>query len=164
MTVCSFISKNRYGLQLLGSVRWSGSDSSNHALEAIQECQNKLLRVLNDTRISDKISIKSMLTSMNMISVNQINAQIKICEMWKSSHIPNYPIKTEPLQRSVEVANTRVVSLGHLKEGKLTNASQNFFLNDAMHIWNKTPISIKQCVSLYGAKKAIKAFVSALPI
>ena len=56
------------------------------------------------------------------------------------------------------------MSLGHLKEGKLTNASQKTLLNDAMHIWNKTPISIKQCVSLYAAKKAIKAFVSALPI
>ena len=41
-------------------------------MEAIQKCQNKLLRVLNGTHISDKISIKSMLSSMNMLSVNQI--------------------------------------------------------------------------------------------
>ena len=34
----------------------------------------------------------------------------------------------------------------------------------AENIWNKTPITIKQSVSLYTAKKAIKDFVSTLPI
>ena len=111
-------------------------------MEAIQKCQNKLLRVLNGTCNSDKISIKTMLTSLGMLSVNQINAQIKICEMWKSTRIPKYPIKTELIQRPADVANTRAVSLGELKEGKLSNASQRTFLNDAMHIWNKTPINI----------------------
>ena len=111
-------------------------------MEAIQKWQNKLLRVLNGTCNSDKISIKTMLTSLGMLSVNQINAQIKICEMWKSTRIPKYPIKTELIQRPADVANTRAVSLGELKEGKLSNASQRTFLNDAMHIWNKTPINI----------------------
>ena len=133
-------------------------------MEAIQKCQNKLLRVLNGTCNSDKISIKTMLTSLGMLSVNQINAQIKICEMWKSTRIPKYPIKTELIQRPADVANTRAVSLGELKEGKLSNASQRTFLNDAMHIWNKTPINIKQSVSLYTAKKAIKNIVFTLPI
>ena len=111
-------------------------------MEAIQKSQNKLLRVLNGTCNNDKISIKTMLTSLGMLSVNQINAQIKICEMWKSTRIPKYPIKTELIQRPADVANTRAVSLGELKEGKLSNASQRTFLNDAMHIWNKTPINI----------------------
>ena len=80
--------------------------------------------------------------------------------MWKSLHIPNYPIKTELIQRPADVA----VSLGQLKERNLSNASQRTFLNDAMHIWNKTSITIKQSVSLYTAKKAIKNIVFTLPI
>ena len=84
--------------------------------------------------------------------------------MWKSTHIPKYPIKTELIQRPADVSNTRAVSLGQLKEGKLSNASQRTFLNDAMHIWNKTPINTKDSVSLYTAKKVIKTFVSTLPI
>ena len=116
------------------------------------KCQNKLLRVLNGTRITDKTSTKLMLTKMNMISVNQINSQIKLTEMWKSPHVNNYPVKTEQLSRSGEVANTRSVSLGQLKEVLQTNSSQKTFLNDAIHIWNKTPIAIKQCETLYCAK------------
>ena len=93
-----------------------------------------------------------------------INAQIKLSEMWKSTHIPNYPIKTEQVNRSDDVVNTRAVTNGQLKEILLTNSSQKTFLNDTLHIWNKCPINIKQCESLYSAKKAIKTFVYKLPI
>ena len=48
-----FTSKIRYGLQLLGSVRWLESDPINQDFQAIQKCQNKLLRVLNGTKFSD---------------------------------------------------------------------------------------------------------------
>ena len=89
-----FISKIRYGLQLLGKVRWSVSDSSNQDNEAIQKCLNKLVRVLNNSRISDKISTKFMLSKFNLLSVNQMNAQIKLTEIWKSVNVKNYPIKS----------------------------------------------------------------------
>ena len=42
-----FLSKLRYGLQLLGQVRWNSQDPLNKDLDAIQKCQNKLLRSLN---------------------------------------------------------------------------------------------------------------------
>ena len=80
--------------------------------------------------------------------------------MWKSTHIPNFPIKTEQVNRSDDVVNSN----GQLKEVLLSNSSQKTFLNDALHIWNKCPINIKQCESLYSAKKAIKTFVYTLPI
>ena len=79
------------------------SDPTNKDLEAIQKCQNKLLRILNGTRISDKVSIKSILTKMKMLSVNQMNAQIKLNGMWKSVHVVNYLIKTLPLHRNEDV-------------------------------------------------------------
>ena len=98
-----FLSKLRYGLQLLGCVRWSDSDPSNKELEDIQKCQNKLLRALNGSRISDQISNKSMLVKFKILSVNQMNAQIKLSEMWKSINIENYPLKTELLEMQVDV-------------------------------------------------------------
>ena len=97
----SFHIKNQ--LQLLGSVRSTDSDPINRDLQAIQKCQNKLLRVLNGTRISDKVSIKSMMLKMKMKSVKQINAQIKLNEMWKSVNIENYPIKTNTVSRTEDV-------------------------------------------------------------
>ena len=159
-----FTSKIRYGLQLLGSVRWLESDPINQDFQAIQKCQNKLLRVLNGTKISDKVSTKSMLLKFKIKSVNQINAQIKLNEMWKSVNILNYPIKTNFLTRVDDVAQTRAVTNGLLKETLATNSSQRSFIHDAAHIWNKTPLNIKQCKTYSSAKLAIKAFVITLPV
>ena len=64
----------------------------------------------------------------------------------------------------IEVMNTRARSAGLLKEEKVTNLSQIIFTNDAIHIWNLAWKDIKKLVSLYSARKAIKAFVSSVPI
>ena len=101
---------------------------------------------------------------MNMLSVNQINAQPKLTEIWKSTHTPNYPVQTEQLFRSDDVANTRAVSSGQLKDLRVTHSSQKTFITDAIQLWNKVPQSIKQCDSLVFAKKAIKTFLLSLPI
>ena len=148
-----FISKLRYGLQLLGSVSWSSTDPSNQDMEAIQKCQNKFLRALNGTRVSEKISTKSLLKKFNMLSVNQINAQINLSEMWKSVPIKNYPIKTDIIHRNDDVKKTRAAASGLLCESKVSNMSQKIFLNDAIHIWDMAPTNIKTCASLISAKK-----------
>ena len=68
------------------------------------------------------------------------------------------------MDRPDEVVHTRAVTQGHLMEDLPPNASQRTFLNDAIHIWNKAPLHIKQCNSLSSAKLAIKSFVLTLPI
>ena len=150
------------GLNFQGS--WIESDPSNKELEDLQKCQNKLLRALNGSRIGDQISNNSMLVKFKILSVNQMNAQKKLTEMWKSIHIVNYPIKTDLIVDYTEGTNTRSRNLGLLKEEKVTVKSQRSYTNDAIHIWNQAPNSIKDCVSIYSAKKAIKAFVALLPI
>ena len=149
---------------MLGSVRWQESDPLNQELQALQKCQNKLLRVLNGTKISDKVSIQSMLLKFKIMSVNQINAQIKLNEMWKSTNIANYPIVTKMVSRTENVAQTRAVTTGQLEEILTTNSSDKSFIHDATHIWNKVPQNIKLCKTYWSAKKAIKMFVSTLPI
>ena len=76
-----FTSKIRYGLQLLGKVRLQDSDPINKDFENIQKVQNKLIRLLTNTKLIDKVSTSSLLQKTNMMSVNQINGQIKIMEM-----------------------------------------------------------------------------------
>ena len=73
-----FVSNIRYGLQLLGKVRQSENEPSNGDLHALQLIQNKLARALNNVKLSDHCSTKSLLTNLDMQSVNQLNAQIKI--------------------------------------------------------------------------------------
>ena len=88
-----FMSKVRYGLQLYGKVRMNEEDQISGDLKEIQLVQNNLLRLLNKTGRKDKVSIKSMLDRFQMSSVNQLNAQIKLLEIWKLVNVPDYPLK-----------------------------------------------------------------------
>ena len=69
-----FISKLRYRLQIFAQVRWNSEDVTPNLTKQLQKSQNKLLRFLNKSKISDKISNNSMLKKHKMLSVNQINA------------------------------------------------------------------------------------------
>ena len=132
----------------MGCVRWIESDPSNKELEDLQKCQNKLLRALNGSRISDQISNNSMLVKFKILSVNQMNAQIKLTEMWKSIHIVNYPIKTELIVDYTEGTNTRSRNSGLLKEEKVTVKSQRTYTNDAIHLESSTKFHKRLCVHL----------------
>ena len=59
----------------------------------LQKAQNKLLRFLNNSKISDKVSTSSMLVKHNMLAVNQINTQIKLTELWKAANDKDHPFK-----------------------------------------------------------------------
>ena len=58
---CLFMSKIRYGLQLIGKVRLTESDPSNKDIENIQKVQNKLLRMLTKTKLMDMVSTATLL-------------------------------------------------------------------------------------------------------
>ena len=98
-----------------------------------------------------------------MLSVNQINAQVKILEMWKANNIENYQLKIEKRQLNPEQPKTRSFENDQLTENGFSSVSSRTFKNDAIRVWNKTPNNIKQCDSLYSAKKCIKNFVCMLP-
>ena len=71
----------------MGRVRQSSLDPVCVDFQEIQLVQNKLIRNLNGTTVKDKISTKSMLDKFGFLSVNQMNAQIKLTEGWKISNI-----------------------------------------------------------------------------
>ena len=91
--------------------------------------------------------------NLNIILVNQLNAQIKITEMWKAMHVSNYQLK-------FKISNTNdsaMVSRSKV-EGKLLvkHGSDNLrstFKNDGIKMWNCTPDIIKDCKNLVSAKK-----------
>ena len=81
--------KIRYGLQLMGNVRTKNEDTQQQDLLTIQRLQNKLLRTLNNVKISDRINTDTLLDNVKMLSVNIINAQIKLTEGWKALNSDN---------------------------------------------------------------------------
>jgi hypothetical protein len=64
-------------------------------MKELQKSQNKLLRTLTGEKASDRIKIADKLTSLQMMSVNQIAAQIKLTDMWKALNDFQYPLSVE---------------------------------------------------------------------
>ena len=159
-----FNSKIRYGLQLLGKVRLSEEDETQSWLKNVQLMQNKLTRFLNGSFVKDKISTKSILNNLNMLSVNQMNAQIKLSEAWKVTNVPDYPTKWELKTTADDERLTRATGANHIPETAKSNLTQASFNNDAKRLWNKAPLSIKNSTTIQMAKKNIKTFVKSLPI
>ena len=134
-----FTSKNRYGLQLLGKVRTCGNDLECADLKAIQLMQNKLLRTLNGTMFSDKVSTESLLKKFNIMSVNQLNAQAKLLEVWKALNVPKYPLKIKKQsQQHVGVSTRADIKERPCDVGRSTNTKKTC-ISDAIRLWNLAP-------------------------
>ena len=99
-----------------------------------------------------------------MLSVNQMNAQIKLTEMWKANNIHNYPLKIKTKGESEDSRVTRATTSGKLAESGKTEVIQSTYLSDASRAWNKAPESIIQCETVWKVKKEIKKFVRELPV
>ena len=150
-----FMSKIRYGLQLLGKVRLIDSDPVNKDMECIQKVQNKLLRMLTKTSLMDMINTASLLKQANMMSVNQLNVQIKIQEIWKSLNIPDHPIQIARQTVNVDGPSTRASHDGRLIEKGFSCLAQKTCLNDAIRLWNKLPESVTKCDSFNQIKNKL---------
>ena len=159
-----FNAKLRYGIHLCAKVRLANEDPIQGFMEELQKAQNKMLRLLNNTRIKDMITTKSILIKLNMLSANQINAQVKLTEIWKARNVDNYPIQCQELKYDEDTRNTRASKRGDLVSDAATTKSQMTFINDAIKVWNAAPISIKNSKTLTNAKSEIRQFVATLPI
>ena len=157
-------SKIRYGLQMCVKIRWLDSDPTPKLLKDLQLSQNKMLRLLNGSRISDQISTSSLLTKFNMLSVNQINAQIKLSEMWKAVNDEDHPFNITKKDSGPDVRAMRSISNEVLTVISFSELSKKTFINDGIRAWNNAPLKIKSCSTYASAKNEIKKFVKSLPI
>ena len=159
-----FNSKLRNGIQLCCKVRTLDSDSTQGFMNDLQKSQNKLFRLLNNTRLKDKINTKSIASKLNMLSVNQINAQVKLTEMWKATNVSYYPIPLDKKAFNDDSRLTRSITRGDIVLQGRSELCNSSFMFDASKIWNNAPSSIKERNTIYKAKKEIKKFVSFLPL
>ena len=159
-----FTSKIRYGVQLLGKVRLIESDPTNQDLKAIQVVQNKLARILNGVKLTDRICANILLAKLKMLSVNQINAQAKLLDMWKAIHVEGNPLQITKRTKNQDSMSTRSDNNLVLTEKSSTALGKKTFLNDATNVWNAAPNNLKHSCTISAAKKAIKLYVSMLPM
>ena len=121
-------------------------------------------RFLNNKRISDRVTTKSLLSNVNSLSVNQLNAEIKLTKTWKALNNCNTSLNHLRQKAEVSMRTSRATSNGDLVEDGSSNIALCAFQNDATRSWNRTPLIIKSSKSLDSAKKEIRKFVLSLPI
>lgn len=73
-----FISKLRYCMEIYWPVRISENDPLPLDIQPINTIYNKLLRVITNKRLGDKISIRSMLNSIGWPSINQLCVKTRL--------------------------------------------------------------------------------------
>ena len=112
-----------------------------------------MFRLLNNSRISDKISTSSLLAKFNMLSVNQINTQIKLSEMWTAVKDIDHPFMLEKKETGFNARAMRSITNEMLPVLSFSELSKNTFINDGIKAWNSAPIKIKNCLNYASAKK-----------
>ena len=158
-----FTSKIRYGIQLMGKDRTKQTDPINTLLKKIQVVQNKFARFMAGKSLMDKITTKKILCDQKILSVNQLNAQIKLTEVWKSKNNSNYPIKWVIDPKLVD-ARTRSIQKESLIVTGKSHRLQSRFYSDAARLWNVAPDDIINSKTLFSAKNEIKKFVLTMPV
>ena len=98
------------------------------------------------------------------MSVNQINASIKLLEVWKALNDGQHPLKITTQSVPMEGATTRASTRGRPVELGGSNRLRNAAIGDGIYIWNRAPAAVQDCVSFYQVKKTIKTYVKTLPI
>ena len=123
-----------------------------------------MLRILNGSKIKDKVLVKSLLEKFKLLSVNQLNASVKLLVVWKTLRVDNYPLTIKTQESRDGVTATRADRAGRPIEIGKSILTQNTCVSDAIHTWNKASSKVTDCESLYRAKKEIRSFAKSLPI
>ncbi len=95
-----------------------------------------------------------------MLSINQLNAQIKLTEMWKAANYEKYPLDITKLSSCHHSMIARGITSDKLVIPKTTGT----FIGDATRNWNLAPAKITQAKSLKIAKNEIRLHCLTLPI
>ena len=82
------------------------------------------------------------------MSVNQINAQTKLTEIWKAVNTENYPIKVNKHNISSSERISRSKMSDKLLANGFSDHSKTSFKNDAIRLWNNSPIFVSFQISI----------------
>ena len=69
-------------------------------------------------KTKDRVSIESMLAKQKMLSINQMNAQTKLIEMWKASNLDSNPLDIRKISSDRKCAMTRGMAKENLMKHK----------------------------------------------
>ena len=96
--------------------------------------------------------------------VSQINAQIKLSEMWKAVNDEDHSFNIVKRESGPEIRAMRSVSNDVLSVLSFPDLSKRTFINDGIKAWSSASLKVKTCQTYTTAKNEIKKFVKTLPI
>ena len=107
-----------------------------------------------------------MLDKFNLMSVNQLAAEIKLLEVWKSLNVEGCPLKLEPYNAKPEGNNHVLRSQPNIifcdtARLQMSNSSLNI---DAARLWNVAPTLVRNALTIVEAKRVIKNHCKTLPV
>ena len=152
-----FMSQIRYALPLFCPLKIDASDPTPGSINKIRVVFNDCLRLLTGVKPTEHRTIKSMLEEVGWLSINQMCAQTRLMEAWKSINLENYCMSDNLKVRQKGAYKTRssdLVLLDHGEDGVHTS-----FVNPTSKIWNKAARDLKQAETLDQAKKSIRKYV-----
>ena len=106
-----------------------------------------------------------MLEELGWLSINQICAQTRLIEAWKTINVEDYCLgEVLRLKKKSEHMCTRSNKQDLFETSQPNKFANASFAQKTSQIWNECPKSVKEAKSLTLAKKAIRQFVKTLPI
>ena len=148
----------------LVKVRHTSSGPVESLSESLQVTQNRFARFMHGSKLTDRVNNQIIYKDLNLLSVNQLNAQIKLLDVWKSLHDETHRTRWVKRQDLLTRTGLKSSNKPDLVTNGMTRLQMNTFYNDAAFVWNKAPTSIKECKSLITAKKQINLYIKNLPI
>ena len=102
-----------------------------------------------------------MLNELGWLSVNQLNAEVRLLEVWKSLNedycLSDMFTKVESKTRGTGKNSVRVPKV------VLSRLRDNSFKYPSCKLWNTAPIEVTTAPTLAKAKNEIRKFVKSLP-
>ena len=163
----NFMSLVRYGLPLYCPLRLKNQDPQHDSIDKIKVVFNDCLRLLTNKRREDCARIQDMLKELQWLSINQLCAETRLLEAWKSVRQEHYclndilQLKKIPETQAMTTRSTKKDLLVTGQKDKFSNSS---FAHNTANIWNQAPNEVTQAPNLYQARKMIRKFVTTLPI
>ena len=155
----------RYGLPAHCPLRLKEEDPSHSSIDRIKVVFNDCLRLLTNRKREDRGRIEDMLEELGWLSINQLNAETRLLEAWKSIHTEGYYmsdlLQVKPKNQHMGMrANDETL----LEQGPIHKFANGSFIQRTAQIWNAAHRGVKEASSIYTAKRTIRQFVKTLPL
>ena len=96
---------------------------------------------------------------MGWLSVNQLAAETRLIEAWKSVHIEDYCMKEVLKLRPKGNYRTRINHVDFLDSGVEDIYGSTGFVQTTAKLWNVSPLSVKEAPTISLAKKEIRKYI-----